>query len=279
MAQAIFKSWFVDFEPVKAKMGALEAGGSDEDVLIAAMKAISGKDQNQLARFKAEQPEQYNELRTTAELFPAAMQDSEIGEIPEGWEIGFLNEIAEFTSNRVNVSDLNSGNYISTENMLENKKGVIEASSLPSSQSVPGFYPGDILVSNIRPYFKKIWLADRSGGRSPDVLGFKGIHPQTTEFLFNFLYQDRFFDFMMLTSKGAKMPRGDKKAIMNLKLPIPSLSLMKIFSSRVRSYHGSSKLLKEQSNTLAGIRDILLPRLLSGELNLAQVNQTMEIAQ
>src|SRR5690554_561061 len=85
MAQAIFKSWFVDFEPVKAKIAALEAGGSEEDALLAAMQAISGKGEAELTRLQAEQPEQYAELRTTAELFPSAMQDSELGEIPEGW--------------------------------------------------------------------------------------------------------------------------------------------------------------------------------------------------
>src|SRR5690606_28122873 len=87
MAQAIFKSWFVDFEPVKAKIAALEAGGSEEDALLAAMQAISGKDEAQLPRLQAEQPEQYAELRATAELFPSAMQESALGEIPEGWEV------------------------------------------------------------------------------------------------------------------------------------------------------------------------------------------------
>src|SRR5690606_34156909 len=87
MAQAIFKSWFVDFEPVKAKIAALEAGGSEEDALLAAMQAISGKGEAELTRLEAEQPEQYAELRATAELFPSAMQDSELGEIPEGWAI------------------------------------------------------------------------------------------------------------------------------------------------------------------------------------------------
>src|SRR5690606_30598643 len=70
MAQAIFKSWFVDFEPVKAKIAALEAGGSEEDALLAAMQAISGKGEAELTRLQAEQPEQYAELRATAELFP-----------------------------------------------------------------------------------------------------------------------------------------------------------------------------------------------------------------
>ena len=97
MAQAIFKSWFVDFEPVKAKMAALEAGGSEDDALLAAMQAIAGNAlfasdtagadaATQLARLQAEHPEQYATLRATAELFPSTMQESELGEIPEGWE-------------------------------------------------------------------------------------------------------------------------------------------------------------------------------------------------
>src|SRR5690606_7484449 len=94
MAQAIFKSWFVDFEPVKAKIAALEAGGSEEDALLAAMQAISGKGEAELTRLEAEQPEQYAELRATAELFPSAMQDSELGEIPEGWAIAPFSSIA-----------------------------------------------------------------------------------------------------------------------------------------------------------------------------------------
>lgn len=78
MAQALFKSWFVDFEPVKAKMTVLEAGGSQEDATLAAMSAISGKDADTLAVFEREHPEQYAELKATAELFPSAMQESDL---------------------------------------------------------------------------------------------------------------------------------------------------------------------------------------------------------
>src|SRR5690554_7116104 len=92
MARAIFKSWFVDFEPVKAKIAALEAGGSEEDALLAAMQAISGKGEAELTRLQPEQPEQYAELRATAELFPSAMQDSELGEIPEGWVVSQIGD-------------------------------------------------------------------------------------------------------------------------------------------------------------------------------------------
>ena len=87
MAQAIFKSWFVDFDPVKAKLAAIEAGKDAEGLTRAAMRAISGKTDDELDQMQAGQPENYARLKTTAELFPAAMQDSELGEVPVGWEV------------------------------------------------------------------------------------------------------------------------------------------------------------------------------------------------
>ncbi|WP_337086315.1 restriction endonuclease subunit S [Escherichia coli] len=97
MAQALFKSWFVDFEPVKAKITALEAGGSQEDAMLAAMTAISGKDSDALVVFEREHPEQYAQLKATAELFPAAMQDSELGAIPKGWGVASISEMGKVT--------------------------------------------------------------------------------------------------------------------------------------------------------------------------------------
>ena len=282
MAQAIFKSWFVDFEPVKAKIAALEAGGSEEDALLAAMQAISGKDEAELSRLQAEQPEQYTELRTTAKLFPSAMQDSELGEIPEGWAYGTLSDIASFSNNRIPKHELTLETYISTENMFENKKGVCPASSLPSSASVPGFELGEILISNIRPYFKKIWLANISGGRSPDVLGFSPKQKGTNEYLFNLLYQDGFFDYMMLTSKGAKMPRGDKKAVMQFTTVVPPIDLMRHFSGRVKSFYALATSHNRESKSLVSVRDTILPKLLSGELSIKgagdQVPKAAELA-
>ena len=93
IAQAIFKSWFVDFEPVKAKIAALEASGSEDDALLAAMQVISGKDPQQLTQLQTDNPEHYTTLRATAELFPAGMQESELGEIPEGWGTGSFKDL------------------------------------------------------------------------------------------------------------------------------------------------------------------------------------------
>ncbi|TXL14792.1 restriction endonuclease subunit S, partial [Methylococcaceae bacterium HT4] len=86
MAQALFKSWFVDFDPVKAKIAAREAGGTAEQANLAATQVISGKTEAQLEVMKTRQSEQYEELKATAELFPDAMQESELGSVPVGWD-------------------------------------------------------------------------------------------------------------------------------------------------------------------------------------------------
>ena len=237
MAQALFKSWFVDFEPVKAKIAVLEAGRSQEDATLAAMTAISGKDAGSLAVFEQVYPEKYAELKSTAELFPSAMQDIESVKIPESWNLAPLSSIASFASGKIDVSELTKDTYISTENMLVNKMGIECATSLPSASTTPSFNPGHILISNIRPYFKKIWFARFSGGRSADVLAFEHKKHITAEYLYNVLYQDSFFDFMMRTSKGVKMPRGDKKAIMEWSCIVPTVELVSVFSNKVKEFY------------------------------------------
>ena len=261
MAQAIFQSWFVEFDPVKAKIAAKQEG---RDPLRAAMTAVSGKAD---AELDALPPEQYEQLAATAVLFPDEMEESEYGEIPKGWGFRSVADVAEFGRGKVDVSILNEDTYISTENMLENRGGVSRATSLPSVATVPSFKTGQILVSNIRPYFKKIWMAHFDGGRSPDVLAFESIVPQSTEFLYNLMYQDAFFEFMTRTAKGAKMPRGDKDAITGWRFPCPDEALMVYFSEKVRPYYEYINSLKSENDSLAELRDTLLPKLLSGELS------------
>ena len=261
MAQAIFQSWFVEFDPVKAKIAAKQEG---RDPLRAAMTAVSGKAD---AELDALPPEQYEQLAATAVLFPDEMEESEYGEIPKGWGFRSVADVAEFGRGKVDVSILNEDTYISTENMLENRGGVSRATSLPSVATVPSFKTGQILVSNIRPYFKKIWMAHFDGGRSPDVLAFEPIVPQSTEFLYNLMYQDAFFEFMTRTAKGAKMPRGDKDAITGWRFPCPDEALMVYFSEKVRPYYEYINSLKSENDSLAELRDTLLPKLLSGELS------------
>ena len=130
-----------------------------------------------------------------------------------------LSDICKYAKGKIKVSFLDDNTYISTENMLPNKGGITKAVSLPTQEQTQAFMKNDVLVSNIRPYFKKIWYATFDGGCSNDVLVFRAKDGVSSRFLHYVLADDTFFDYSMATSKGTKMPRGDKKAIMEYEVP------------------------------------------------------------
>lgn len=130
-----------------------------------------------------------------------------------------LSNICFYAKGKIDVSDLTKLNYISTENMLPDKGGITTASSLPGTAQTPAYQQNDVLVSNIRPYFRKIWFADCNGGCSNDVLVFRAKEDTDARFLYYVLANDAFFDYSTATSKGTKMPRGDKIAIMQYEVP------------------------------------------------------------
>lgn len=142
----------------------------------------------------------------------------------EDWKECKLGDICSYSKERINISKLNNENYISTENMLPNRGGITKATTLPTAEFTPSFEKKDTLVSNIRPYFKKIWKAEFSGGCSADVLVFKANEKVSKDYLYYILADDEFFKYSMATSKGTKMPRGDKLAIMNYPILLPNLS-------------------------------------------------------
>lgn len=132
-----------------------------------------------------------------------------------------LQELCSYVKTKVETSNYSIEDYISTENMLPEKGGIIVASSFPSGK-VTEFQENDILISNIRPYFKKIWKADRRGCCSNDVLCIRANNNVDAEFLYYLLSQDLFFAYVMSGANGSKMPRGDKQQIMNWEIEIPS---------------------------------------------------------
>lgn len=132
-----------------------------------------------------------------------------------------LQDICSYVKTKVETSNYSIEDYISTENMLPEKGGITVASSFPSGK-VTEFQENDILISNIRPYFKKIWKADRRGCSSNDVLCIRANNNVDAEFLYYLLSQDLFFAYVMSGANGSKMPRGDKQQIMNWEIEIPS---------------------------------------------------------
>lgn len=145
-----------------------------------------------------------------------------------------LSDICDFRKGKVDVSKLTLKTYISTENMLPNKGGITDASSLPTIQLTQEYKKGDVLISNIRPYFKKIWRAKYDGGCSNDVLVFQGNSNIDGDFLYYVLANDDFFDYSMATSKGTKMPRGDKASIMQYEVPVFDVDTQRKIASVLR---------------------------------------------
>ena len=141
-----------------------------------------------------------------------------------------LNDVAKFMTSKIEVSEINESNYVSTENMLSNKCGITIASSLPDTKSVRKYLPQDILINNIRPYFKKIWYSDMIGGCSNDVFVIRSKENYDSKFLYYVLSSDDFFSYVMANAKGTKMPRGDKKAIQNYEVPNFSIDEQKRIS-------------------------------------------------
>lgn len=135
---------------------------------------------------------------------------------------GVLSDICSYSRDKVAVSELNVRTYFSTENMLSGKAGSTEATSLPTTSQTTACHKGDTLISNIRPYFKKIVYCEDKCGCSTDVLCFTPSQPCYSAYLFSTLYADKFFAFMVAGSKGTKMPRGDKQQIMTYPVVLPS---------------------------------------------------------
>lgn len=183
-------------------------------------------------------------------------------------ENGILSDICAYSKEKVDVTELNVNTYFSTENMLSDKAGAITASKLPSTLQTTACHRGDTLISNIRPYFKKIVYCYEKCGCSSDVLCFVPIHPEYSAYLYSILYDDRFFNFMVAGSKGTKMPRGDKKQIMTFPVKIPTDFELERFNSLAIPILEQIQNNREENKRLSLLRDTLLPKLMNGEVSL-----------
>ena len=197
--------------------------------------------------------------------FPGHEHVEMVNGLPKGWKVERLSNIAVYSSAKISGSDIDL--YISTENMLKESAGI----DINMFIEIPGgnvtkVCINDVLVSNIRPYFKKIWLADRECGCSNDVLSIRakmGIDPI---FLYYSIRKDAFFDHMVAGSNGTKMPRGNKNFTMKYQIIVPDDTVMSMFSAIAQRINKQRHVLEQQSQLLTRQRDLLLPRLMSGKL-------------
>ena len=148
-----------------------------------------------------------------------------------------LNAIAPFANKSIKYSDIESEAYITTDNMLKNKLGVLPFEGVANIASITEYKPEDILISNIRPYLKKIWFADKDGGCSKDVLVLRSadVNKYLPKYIFYMLRRDVFFDYVMEGKKGVKMPRGNKEDIMKYKIPMPNIDEQKRIVAQIEA--------------------------------------------
>ena len=207
-----------------------------------------------------------------AELLQTVYQER-FGDVSAATEQGMLSDICSYSRDRVAVSELNASTYFSTENMLPGKAGATEAASLPTIPQTTACHKGDTLISNIRPYFKKIVYCEDRCGCSTDVLCFTPVQPKYAAYLFSTLYADKFFAFMVAGSgsKGTKMPRGDKQQIMAYPVALPSDEELDEFNKLALPILAQLHSNKAENKRLSATRDALLPKLMSGEIDVSGI--------
>ncbi len=283
IAQAIFKSWFVDFDPVKAKIEALAAGGSDDDAELAAMSVISAKTVDELNSLKASNPEAFNKLAQTATLFPAAMQDSELGEIPEGWEVKSLGEFTStfdyvangsFAALKANVKLFDEPNdvlYVRTTDFNKGFKSELKYTDNSSYQFLAKskLFGHETIISNVGDV-GTVFRAPSWYGM-PMTLGSNamGIVAEGANSYIYYLFKSPLGQHLLdgITSGSAQM-KFNKTSFRKLRVVLPnSVLLIKFeeFEASLWTKHTSNQ---KESLHLENLRDSLLPKLLSGEIDL-----------
>ncbi len=299
MAQAIFKSWFVDFEPVKAKIAALEAGGSEDDALLAAMQAIAGSAlfatdvadadaQTQLARLQAEHPEQYTTLRATAELFPSAMQESELGEIPEGWEAGSIGDVATARGGYA----FKGSQFEEYGNPVVKIKNIVGDGTvkLTGTQCVDDavaetayrfqLNDGDLVMAMTGATVGKTGLVLTLGekvllNQRVAVFQSKYFGSKISWFLFCLFARKDIFDVVVGTAQGSAQPNISSSGIEAVPIVVPAHEVLEQYLSVTDGLFKFWLENNRQSENLSSLRDTLLPKLLSGELSLAVAEEQL----
>lgn len=181
-------------------------------------------------------------------------------EFTEEWVNVSLKDVADFQKERISSGLLDESTYISTENILQNFQGVQSAISIPANTNVVAYKKNDILLSNIRPYLKKVWFSDRIGGCSADVfvLRSKTCEP---EFLYNVIASDKFINYVMSGAKGVKMPRGDKNQMESFSFSIPAVveqrKISRLFQLLDERIVTQNKIIDKLQSLIKGLYSVL----------------------
>lgn len=294
MAQAIFKSWFVDFDPVKAKIAAIEQG---EDPQQAAMRAISGKTDAELDQTPREQ---HDQLAATAALFPDAMEDtapgsanaasaeraaaaSELGEIPKGWGSGTLADLCDLNPESWSAKTLpDAVRYVDLANA---KRGEITGAKHISGKEIPSrarriLRYGDTIVGTVRPGNRSFALVGENG--LTGSTGFAVLRPKSAhwlEFVYLVATSEANIERLAHLADGGAYPAVRPEIVVQEDVVLPTKSVVQTFSQHVKPLFDKILANRKSAILLAELRDTLLPKLLSGELSVDQLQNTLESEQ
>ena len=244
MARALFKSWFVDFDPIRAK-----AQGRDPGL-----------------------------PRSLAALFPARLVPSELGEIPEGWTVRNLGDVAEHIRHSVQPNWIDPETpYIALEHM---PKRCIALSNWTTGAGIQSnkfeFRRGDILFGKLRPYFHKVGVAPTDGVCSTDIIVVRPQQQAWFGFVLGHVSSVEFVHHTDAGSTGTRMPRTNWSEMARYRLVLPPEPIADSFDMLMRASVERIIVNTHESRILAAVRDILLPMLTSGDIRLCDAEKTVE---
>jgi type I restriction enzyme, S subunit len=245
IAQALFKSWFVDFDPVRAKMEGRAPEGMDE---------------------------------ATAALFPDSFEESELGLVPRGWRWGTLGDVVETARNQIQPEAMQGTlHYVGLEHIPRKCLSLSDwgmADGLESAKSC--FSAGDILFGKLRPYFHKVVVAPVNGVCSTDIFVCRPTKPCFYGFAVMQLFGESLISYADRLSNGAKMPRINWKDLAAYEVAIPVADVAEVFTAAIQPFLNRMAANVHQAQTLSTLRDTLLPRLISGQLRLPEAVAELE---
>ena len=168
------------------------------------------------------------------------------------WPMVRLGDVCEEIKDRIQSSKISVDEYVTTDNMVKDRGGIVQAEYVPSEVGLVEYHKGDVLIANIRPYLKKIWLADHDGGCSSDVVVFRpNADGLSSEYLYSVLSQDVYFEYVMQKPRGTKMPRGDRDWMKEFRFPLPPLSEQKEIVARLERELAAVEKMKKGFEALA----------------------------
>jgi type I restriction enzyme S subunit len=243
MARAIFKSWFVDFDPVRAKVGGRWRRGQSVPGLPADLY----------------------------DLFPDSFEDSELGEIPRGWHAGKFGDIADNPRIGVSPQRIPEGAvYVGLEHIP--KRSIALDSWGTSDRLESGkfrFSAGDILFGKLRPYFHKVAVAPESGVCSTDILVIRPKSSEWAVFTICLAASTELVEYASALADGTRMPRTNWRDLAKHKAALPPPAVAAVFSRHTTPLIQSIQENIREPQTLAAIRNVLLPKLISGEIRIS----------